>query len=199
MQIILLSGGSGKRLWPLSNDTRSKQFLQLLQTPAGRPESMVQRVVRQISESEITDNITVATSESQKDFIATQLGQKVTTVTEPSRRDTFPAIVLSSAYLAMEKGCKRDEVIVVMPCDTYTDSEYFEIVHSMSSLVEHGVANLVLMGIAPTVPSTKFGYVVASPANENGVFYNVERFIEKSLKEVKDKMYQLGLFFKSYE
>ena len=144
-------------MWPLSNDTRSKQFLQLLQAPNGTPESMVQRVVRQITESEISNNITIATSEAQRDSITNQLTTaKINLVTEPCRRDTFPAIALSSAYLALEKGCSREEVIVVMPSDTYTDSGYFETIRSMSSLVDHQVADLVLMGIAPTTPSTKF-------------------------------------------
>lgn len=58
MQLILLSGGSGKRLWPLSNDARSKQFLPLLASPNGGMESMIQRVVRQILEAKLTDNIT---------------------------------------------------------------------------------------------------------------------------------------------
>ena len=69
MQIILLSGGSGKRLWPLSNSTRSKQFLQLLQDPDGKKESMVQRVVRQIGESALGAEVIIATSVAQRDFI----------------------------------------------------------------------------------------------------------------------------------
>ena len=73
MKVILLSGGSGKRLWPLSNDTRSKQFLRLLASPSGEQESMVQRVVRQIVESQITDSITLATSNTQHDIITNQL------------------------------------------------------------------------------------------------------------------------------
>ena len=60
MQIILLSGGSGKRLWPLSNNTRSKQFIKLLTAPDGSKESMVQRVVRQLREAGICDPITGA-------------------------------------------------------------------------------------------------------------------------------------------
>ena len=122
MQIIFLSGGSGKRLWPLSNSTRSKQFLQLLQDPDGKKESMVQRVVRQIGESALEAEVTIATSASQRDFIETQLGGKVDVVTEPERRETFPAIALSVAYLASQKGCSRDEVVLVMPCDTYTEA-----------------------------------------------------------------------------
>ena len=63
MQLILLSGGSGKRLWPLSNDARSKQFLPLLASPDGGMESMIQRVVRQIREAQLTNSITFVTNE----------------------------------------------------------------------------------------------------------------------------------------
>lgn len=66
MKIILLSGGSGKRLWPLSNDARSKQFLKLLKSPSGEYESMVQRVARQIRETLNDVSLTIATSVSQK-------------------------------------------------------------------------------------------------------------------------------------
>ncbi|MFR9547264.1 MAG: sugar phosphate nucleotidyltransferase, partial [Rikenellaceae bacterium] len=97
MKIILLSGGSGKRLWPLSNDTRSKQFLKLLKSPDGSYESMVQRIARQITESGIDADITIATSISQYDSIINQLGKRVDVVTEPERRDTFPAIALSAS------------------------------------------------------------------------------------------------------
>lgn len=165
MQIILLSGGSGKRLWPLSNNTRSKQFLKLLTVDGGR-ESMVQRVVRQVRESGIEAQVTVATSASQKDVIVNQLGENVQIVTEPERRDTFPAIALASSYLSLEKGCSRDEIVVVMPCDPYTEAGYFETISKMAKAVEAGVADLVLMGIEPTYASSKYGYIVPVVANE---------------------------------
>lgn len=60
MQILLLSGGSGKRLWPLSNNSRSKQFIKLLNSPDGQKESMVQRVIRQLGESDLKGHVTVA-------------------------------------------------------------------------------------------------------------------------------------------
>ena len=103
MRIILLSGGSGKRLWPLSNDARSKQFLKLLEAPDGTRESMLQRIVRQIKESGLDAPITVATSVSQKDAITTQLGNAVDVVTEPERRNTFPAIALATTHLLKDK------------------------------------------------------------------------------------------------
>ena len=115
MQLVLLSGGSGKRLWPLSNNARSKQFLPLLEKEDGTMESMVQRVVRQVREAHLTDDITLATNASQLDIIINQLGDSVSVVTEPERRDTFPAIALASGYLKLKKGCPDDEVVVIMP------------------------------------------------------------------------------------
>ena len=160
MQLVLLSGGSGKRLWPLSNNARSKQFLPLLEKEDGTMESMVQRVVRQVREANLTDDITLATNASQLDIIINQLGDSVSVVTEPERRDTFPAIALASGYLKLKKGCPDDEVVVIMPCDPFTEAGYFETIGRMVKCVEADVAELVLMGITPTYPSEKYGYVV---------------------------------------
>ena len=160
MQLVLLSGGSGKRLWPLSNNARSKQFLPLLEKEDGTMESMVQRVVRQVREANLTDDITLATNASQLDIIINQLGDSVSVVTEPERRDTFPAIALASGYLKLKKGCPDEEVVVIMPCDPFTEAGYFETIGRMVRCVEADVAELVLMGITPTYPSEKYGYVV---------------------------------------
>lgn len=116
MQLVLLSGGSGKRLWPLSNNARSKQFLPLLEKEDGTMESMVQRVVRQAVEARLATEITLATNASQLDIITNQLGDTVYVVTEPERRDTFPAIALAASYLSLEKKCSDDEVVVIRTC-----------------------------------------------------------------------------------
>lgn len=179
MKIILLSGGSGKRLWPLSNATRSKQFLKLLEVSHGKNESMVQRVTRQIIESGLTDSIIIATSEKQNEYIKSQLGEKVEVVTEPERRDTFPAIALATSFLAYQKKCSYDETIVVMPCDSFVDMEYFKTIKNMADIVSENVADLVLMGITPTTPSTKFGYIIPSKTEIDFSFRKVEQFTEK--------------------
>ena len=159
MKIILLSGGSGKRLWPLSNDARSKQFLRLLTAPDGTKESMIQRVVRQIQAAGLTDDIVIATGTNQKDSIENQLGDSITVVTEPCRRDTFPAIMLACSYLAGQ-GTPMDESVIVMPCDSYTDTGYFTAIATMAGAVSEGIADMVLMGVQPTYPSSKYGYIV---------------------------------------
>ena len=178
MQIILLSGGSGKRLWPLSNGARCKQFLQLLQTPDGtQKESMVQRVVRQIDESGLSTSVTVVSGAIQRDSIEIQLGDRVDMVLEPERRNTFPAIALAASHLVWGKGCSRDEVVVVIPSDTYAEDKYFDTIAQMATLVQRDVADLVLMGVHPTGSSTDFGYVLPDTAQEG--YYKVKRFVEK--------------------
>lgn len=181
MQLVLLSGGSGKRLWPLSNNARSKQFLPLLEKEDGTMESMVQRVVRQARLANLTNEITLATNASQQDIIVNQLGDSVNLVTEPERRDTFPAIALAASYLKLARQCADDEVVVIMPCDPYTELGYFETISKMVECVKANVADLVLMGIKPTYPSEKYGYVVPTSQVSEGFkeFQMVSRFTEK--------------------
>lgn len=192
MQLILLSGGSGKRLWPLSNNARSKQFLPLLEREDGSMESMVQRVVRQAREACLSDNITIATNAGQLDIITNQLGDKVSIVTEPERRDTFPAIALAASYLKLSQGCNDDEVVVVMPCDPYTETAYFEAIARMAECVKDNVADLVLMGISPTYPSTKYGYIVPDMELREQGYYKVTRFTEKPDAERAMELLSMG-------
>ena len=197
MQLILLSGGSGKRLWPLSNNARSKQFLPLLEKEDGTMESMVQRVVRQVRNANLTKDITLATNASQLDIITNQLGDSVSVVTEPDRRDTFPAIALAASYLKFAKGYSDEEVVVIMPCDPYTEEGYFKTISKMVDCVERNVADLVLMGITPTYPSEKYGYVVpaARDVDNDESFRRVEQFTEKPTVERAQELLSMNAFW----
>lgn len=193
MQIILLSGGSGTRLWPLSNDARSKQFLRLLPVEGrGERESMIQRVVRQMKEARIEGSLTVATSASQKDSVLSQIGDLADIVTEPCRRDTFPAICLACEYLAREKHCPADEVVVVMPCDPYTEAGYFRAVTKMAEGIQRNLADMMVMGIRPTYPSAKYGYVVPDSGQLADGFFPVKRFTEKPDVTTAEKLIEQG-------
>lgn len=176
MNLILLSGGSGQRLWPLSNNIRSKQFVPLLRSDAGRYESMVQRVYRQITTVDPAANIVVATGKRQVSTIKNQLGDKVDICVEPCRRDTFPAIVLACAYLVDVKGVDPNEPVVVCPVDPYVEDDYFAAVYKLAALAGQDSANLTLMGVEPTYPSAKFGYII--PADSAAVS-KVTAFKEK--------------------
>ena len=211
MNIIMLSGGSGKRLWPLSNDIRSKQFIKIFKKEDGTYESMVQRMYRQIKAVDPLATVTIATSRTQVSAIHNQLGDDVGISIEPCRRDTFPAIALATAYLTDVMNVPRDEAVVVCPVDPYVEDDYFAALNTLCARAEEGRANLVLMGMEPLYPSEKYGYIMTKnvdgsqrpfyttydelkrveddPANENSepslipTFEQVESFKEKPDKE----------------
>lgn len=181
MNIVLLSGGSGQRLWPLSNDIRSKQFIKIFQKDDGGLESMVQRVYRQVKEVDSAAEVTIATSKSQVSSIRNQLGENAGISVEPCRRDTFPAIALAAAYLKDVKKIGENEPVVVCPVDPYVENDYFEALKKLGELAKKSEANLVLMGIEPTYPSEKYGYII--PSNKENVS-RVSMFKEKPTVDI---------------
>ena len=181
MNIVLLSGGSGKRLWPLSNDIRSKQFIKIFKKEDGTYESMVQRVYRQIKKVDADATVTIATSKTQVSAIHNQLGDEVGISVEPCRRDTFPAIALATAYLVDVQHIDPEESVVVCPVDPYVEDDYFEALKGLSQQAEKGEANLVLMGIEPTYPSEKYGYIIPESADHTAA---VKTFKEKPTADV---------------
>lgn len=189
MHIILLSGGSGKRLWPLSNDVRSKQFIKLFKNENGKYESMVQRVYRQIQTVNSDMEVTIATSKSQVSAIRNQLGNKVSICLEPCRRDTFPAIALAAAYLKDVQGLSEENCVAVCPVDPYVDNTYYQTVQKLEKIVNEGQSNLVLMGIEPTVPSEKYGYIIPVEKNE---ISRVAKFTEKPDTETAKEYIKQG-------
>lgn len=181
MNIVLLSGGSGKRLWPLSNDIRSKQFIKIFKTKEESYESMVQRVYRQIKKVDADATVTIATSKTQVSAIHNQLGDNVGISVEPCRRDTFPAIALATAYLVDVMKVDPEESVVVCPVDPYVEDDYFEALKGLSEQADKGEANLVLMGIEPTYPSEKYGYIIPESAEHTAT---VKTFKEKPTTDV---------------
>ena len=181
MNIVLLSGGSGKRLWPLSNDIRSKQFIKIFKKEDGTYESMVQRVYRQIKKADADAAVTIATSKTQVSAIHNQLGDEVGISIEPCRRDTFPAIALATAYLVDVQHIDPEEIVVVCPVDPYVEDDYFEALKGLSEQAKKGEANLVLMGIEPTYPSEKYGYIIPESADFTAA---VKTFKEKPTADV---------------
>ena len=189
MNIVLLSGGSGKRLWPLSNDIRSKQFIKIFKQEDGTYESMVQRVYRQIKKVDTDATVTIATSKTQVSAIHNQLGEKVGISVEPCRRDTFPAIALATAYLVDVMHIDPSESVVVCPVDPYVEDSYFEALKELSDQADKGEANLVLMGIEPTYPSEKYGYIIPESTDHVAT---VQTFKEKPTADVAEQYIAQG-------
>lgn len=185
MKLVLLSGGSGTRLWPLSNASRSKQFLKVLAKPDGSLESMVERVWRQIGESGLGQSAYLVAGRGQEDILRSQLGEGVPIIVEPERRDTFPAVALAASYLYSMESAGLDETVVVMPVDPYVDLSFFETIGRMEEVLGKSGADLALIGATPAYPSEKYGYMLpvdgaqaAAIEQENG-YFRVEQFREK--------------------
>ncbi len=189
LNVILLSGGSGKRLWPLSNDIRSKQFIKIFKNEEGAYESMVQRVYNKIKKVDSDAIVTIATSKSQISAIHNQLGTDVGISVEPCRRDTFPAIALATTYLVDVLGVSAEEPVVVCPVDPFVDDDYFEALKKLADQAGKSEANLVLMGIEPTYPSEKYGYIIPEDKKDTS---RVLSFKEKPTVDVAEEYISKG-------
>jgi mannose-1-phosphate guanylyltransferase len=192
MKLVLLSGGSGKRLWPLSNDARSKQFLKVLENKNCELQSMVQRVWGQLRDVGLADSSVIATSKSQVDMIQSQLGQNIPIIIEPMRRDTFPAIALASVYLYSVRGISLSEVVTVLPVDPFVEYRFFYRVKELEETVLSSGADLALIGVEPTYPSEKYGYIVPASKYSDSEFLRVSHFTEKPTEEKASKLIEQG-------
>ncbi len=189
MNIVLLAGGSGKLLWPLSNGIQSKQFLSVFKTQDGQNESMLQRVYRQIRQADPEAAVTVATAKNQVAAVRRQLGADIPICAEPCRRDTFPAIALAAAYLHDVQGLGTEEAVVVCPADAYAQDDYFFALRRLSDLAREDAARLVLMGVEPSYPSEKYGYILPKTA---APVAKVEAFREKPDKSTAQTYIEAG-------
>ncbi|MED0823845.1 sugar phosphate nucleotidyltransferase [Bacillus pacificus] len=182
MRLVLLSGGSGKRLWPLSNDTRSKQFLKVFKNGWNEHESMVQRVWGQLKSVNLASRTVIATSKSQVEMIQDQIGLDAPILVEPERRDTFPAIALAATYLYSIQGMDLDEALVVLPVDPYVQNHFFEKIKELENLLEETDADIALLGVVPSYPSEKYGYIVPKDYLDVDSYMQVKYFQEKPSK-----------------
>ncbi|MBO6305287.1 MAG: cupin domain-containing protein [Selenomonadaceae bacterium] len=197
MHIILLSGGSGKRLWPLSNDVRSKQFLRIFKEENGEYSSMIQRVYNDIKKAIPTAKITIAAPKKQLSILNNQIGKNCSISKEPLRRDTFPAIALASFYLKDILQVSLDEIVVFLPVDPYVNFDFFLSVKRLGETAKTSYNNIMLMGIKPTYPSAKYGYIFPETFDEiSQVNYFKEKPDEETAKEYieKNALWNSGVF-----
>ena len=174
---IILSGGAGTRLWPLSWGDHPKQFLPLISD-----KTMIQETLLRLDGLE-TGNPIISCGESHRFLVAQQIGEitnkNPVILLEPMAKNTAPAI--AAACCAAIKQDK-DAVVVVLPSDhVIADVKAFQNAVKVAALnAEKGA--LVTFGIVPTFPATGYGYVKAAGAETDGAF-TLERFVEKPCLE----------------
>lgn len=194
LHIVLLSGGSGKRLWPLSNDVRSKQFLRIFEDGNGNFFSMIQRIFKDIKDTVPNAKITVAAPQKQLSVLKNQIGLDISVSVEPDRRDTFPAIALASFYLRDTLHVNTDETVVFLPVDPYVNTDFFKRVAKLAEVAQNSDNNIMLMGINPTHNTSKYGYIFPKTKDEVS---EVKYFKEKPDEETAAKYIAEGAVWNS--
>ena len=174
---IILSGGAGTRLWPLSWGDHPKQFLPLVSE-----RTMIQETLLRLKGLELGSPV-ISCGEGHRFMVAQQIGEisdvKPTILLEPMAKNTAPAIA-AACCAAMKQD--KDAVVVVLPSDhVIADVAAFQnAVKAAAANAEKGY--LVTFGIVPTFPATGYGYVKAAGSESDGA-YTLEKFVEKPCLE----------------
>ncbi|WP_081756981.1 sugar phosphate nucleotidyltransferase [Gorillibacterium massiliense] len=191
LNIILLSGGSGKRLWPLSNDIRSKAFLKLLDNGRGERESMIQRVTRQLKSAGFASDVTIVAHESQQEMIRSHIGKHIPIIPEPAKRGTFTAIALAATYLHSVRKTDHEDHLCILPVDLFVQGPFYQLLRQIPGVLERSQGEMVFIGTRPHFPSTQFGYILPQKTEDSG-YMRVSRFYEKPDTEKAAELIQEG-------
>lgn len=169
MHIILLCGGSGQRLWPLSGSIRSKMFLPLLPAPDGGTESMIGRVCRQLGQAGLDESLLLVAHQEQLPLIRQHTGGRYPVIGEPYKRGTFTAAVSGALHLLGTGKAQPEDIICIAPADMFADDDFFAQFHQFEAVLAASQAGLLLLGTKPGYPSEQYGYIV--PAQEEASGY----------------------------
>lgn len=188
---LIMAGGSGTRLWPLSRDNRPKQSLNLL---GGR--TMFQHAVERLEPLFPVQRVWVVTRETHKTLLHDQLPDlhSQNFIIEPEGRGTAPAIGLAALQLSLNDP---DAIMAVLTADHYiVDTERFlKVLAAAEQIAKQG--HLVTLGVQPTSPSTGYGYIEQGQNLGNVgefAYFRVKRFIEKPDLENATRMVRSGQF-----
>jgi mannose-1-phosphate guanylyltransferase len=173
---VILVGGKGKRLRPLSTATRPKAFLCLTRDGKTMFRKTVDRARGLVNEN----GIVVVANKAHERLVKKDIGPitKGHLITEPLSRNTAPAIALAASRLAAQYG---DCIMAVIPSDQYINDrkKYIEAMRAGVDFVRSAKDVIVLLGIKPSLPSTHLGYVRIAVKSRSRGIYKVEKFTEK--------------------
>ncbi len=192
MYAIILCGGSGTRLWPLSRKNFPKQFLKLYSDFSLLQETFLrmQKVMPAENIFLITNKENYFNAYNQLRDIYPELTEKQI-ITEPVSLNTAPAIALGMKYLVAEIGVKEDEPVMILPADHYIGKPDIFIAVAKNAISKVG-DHIGTLGITPLSPETGFGYIKKGKPVEG--YFSVDAFVEKPSKEIAQQYLQSGQY-----
>ncbi|WP_334074487.1 MULTISPECIES: sugar phosphate nucleotidyltransferase [Paenibacillus] len=180
MHLVLLCGGAGKRLWPTSNELRSKLFVELLPSPddgVGR-ESMLGRVCRQLAQANLLDSTLLISHQSQTNLATRHSKGLIPVIGEPFKRGTFTAAALATLYLQSRRGLGEEDIICIAPADVFAGDDFFASFKLLPDLLKAAKSDIALIGTTPTHASDQYGYILPDVHERTG-YMSLARFLEK--------------------
>ncbi|NIK70311.1 sugar phosphate nucleotidyltransferase [Paenibacillus sp. BK720] len=123
VRLVLLAGGQGRRMWPLSHAKRAKQLLPLLSGPNGERESLLNRLWRQLDQVGLQQDAFIAISRNQTDILRDQLSINLNVIQEPEAKGRYPVVALAASYLYSVASIPLHETVAVLPADLYVEEE----------------------------------------------------------------------------
>jgi mannose-1-phosphate guanylyltransferase len=188
MRIMLLAGGAGRRLWPLSNGRRIKQDLRLFTNDLGQQISVAEYTATQLRQTYAEEKIYWLTSRTSDvdDLLCQRFSLEK--IIEPYRRGTYSAIAWACMKLCLEEGMNPEEPVVVMPVDAHVPDSFWQKLAEMETLLKKKKTGIVLLGATPLRPAEDFGYIVPMSEDSDKVL----RFVEKPDMDTAEELIRQG-------
>lgn len=184
MKVVLLSGGRGSRLWPLSTNDTPKQFIKI----GNEGKTMLKETFDLVNNRE--NDLYIATCEQYVESIKNELNDFKNIIVEPQAIGTFPAILNIVVYFYHQKNYNPEEIISIIPIDHKVNDKFYEILKVAKEEIIISNSNICLIGIKPTFISTQYGYIQSS----NGI---ISEFIEKPNKEIAEELIKQNALWNS--
>ncbi|MFD0961814.1 sugar phosphate nucleotidyltransferase [Paenibacillus chungangensis] len=159
MKIILLTGGSGDRVWPLTGKNRHHQYAKVLKGKDGKPESLLQRLWSGLAGADLIEHSSLTACSEHAAIIREQLGPETPIIHSPRQKNTFASAGLAAAYL-YSASLPLSETIIILPMDLYAGGDFYHCIRSLPKLLRDSGAAMMMVGTRASFACEQYSYII---------------------------------------